>query len=297
VPEFVVGVDAGASHTVAALARGRELLRTAVGDPANPHVEGLARAVDAVARTIGCVLEGETPAAVSIGTAGAGRKETCDALRAELAKRFPTARVAVTDDAHIALRAAIPEGDGMTVICGTGSIVYAELGGRRFRAGGYGYLIGDEGSGFAIGAAALRRLLNAAEGIARRDALSDALALRLGAYDASDVLARICESPAPVAEIAACAPLVLEHAPNGVSSAVAIVKNAEAHLFELIRAVAIHSSSFVPFAFSGGLLRDENVLTRALEARIAAELPHLRIVETRSEPYMGALADARRLIA
>lgn len=87
-PEFVVGVDAGASHTVAALAR----------------------AVDPLARTIGCVLEGEAPAAVSVGAAGAGREETCDALQAELAKHFPTARVGVTDDAHIALRAAFPEG-------------------------------------------------------------------------------------------------------------------------------------------------------------------------------------------
>jgi N-acetylglucosamine kinase-like BadF-type ATPase len=289
-------VDAGASHTVAALARGGELLRTAIGDPANPHVEGLARAVDAIARAIGCVLQGEMPAAISVGAAGSGRKETCDALRAELAKRFPTARVAVTNDAHIALRAAIPEGDGMTVICGTGSIVYAELGGRRFRAGGYGYLIGDEGSGFAIGAAALRRLLNAVEGIARRDALSDALAMRLGATDGSDVLARIYDNPAPVAEIAACAPLVLEHAADGVPSAVAIVQNAEAYLFELIRAVAIHANR-VPFAFSGGLLRDENVLRRGLEARIAAELPNLRLVGARCEPYMGALADARRLVA
>lgn len=85
----------------------------------------------------------------------------------------------------------------MTLICGTGSIVYAELGGRRFRAGGYGYLIGDEGSGFAIGAAALRRLLNAAEGIVRRDALSDALATRLRADDGSDVLARIYKSCEP----------------------------------------------------------------------------------------------------
>jgi N-acetylglucosamine kinase-like BadF-type ATPase len=296
VSELVVGVDAGASHTVAALARGGELLRTAVGDPANPHVEGLARAVDAIARAIGCVLQGETPAAVSVGAAGAGRKETCEALRAELVTRFPTARVAVTDDAHIALRAAIPEGDGMTVICGTGSIVYAEVGGRRFRAGGYGYLIGDKGSGFAIGAAALRGLLNAIEGIAPRDALSDALAVHLGADDGSDVLAGIYESSAPVTEIAACAPLVLEHAANGVPSAVAIVQDAEAHLFELIRAVAMHAN-LVPFAFSGGLLRDENVLRRGLAARIAAELPNLRIVEARCEPYMGALADARRLIA
>jgi glucosamine kinase len=304
VSELIVGVDAGATHTVAALARGGELLRTAVGDPANPNVEGPVRAVEAVARTIDCVLRGETPAAVSVGAAGAGRKEAADPMRAELAKRFPNSRVAVVDDAHIALRAAIPEGDGMAVISGTGSIVYAEVGGRRFRAGGYGYLIGDEGSGFAIGAAALRRLLQATDGMAQSDAFLDDLATRLRAHGASDILARVYGSAAPVGEIAAWAPLVLEHAASGVPSAIAIIHAAQGQLFECIRAVAMRSASTrtstggdVPLAFCGGLLREENILRRALEARIATELPRLRIVRASFEPYMGALADARRLMA
>jgi glucosamine kinase len=94
-----------------------------------------------------------------VAAAGAGRSRcTRDALLASLRLRtFPRRRphVAVEDDTRVALRAALPEGPGIVVIAGTGSVAYAEHGSTRTaRVGGAGYLLGDEGSAFAIGLAA-----------------------------------------------------------------------------------------------------------------------------------------------
>jgi glucosamine kinase len=271
-----VGVDAGASHTTAALARDHEVLRTVSGDGANPHVSGAEAAADAIAAAIQAVLDGESAAAIGVGAAGAGAREVADRLSESLRERFPSSRVAVCHDARIALRAVLPHGDGIVLIAGTGSIAYAEVGGESFRAGGYGYLLRDEGSGYALGAAALRESVDAGD---RR------------------ALEHIYQSATPVAEIAARAPALLARAERGDEGAMRIVREAVAGLYELVRRVVERSDERgLRLAFSGGLLRERNVLVALLQRRIAESPLHVAIVESRMEPYLGALAEARRLV-
>jgi N-acetylglucosamine kinase-like BadF-type ATPase len=274
--ELFVGVDAGGSHTVAALARGERVLRTIAGDAANPNVVGLEAAAAAIATSIERVVEGDSPAAIAAGVAGAGTEQTRERLLALLRTRFPNARIAVTHDARIALRAVIPQGDGAVLVAGTGSMAYAEVGDRHFRAGGYGYLVGDAGSGFAIGAAAVRRIVEQGD---------------------RDLLASIYRSASPVAEIAAYAPAVLQDAARGEPRATAIVRHAAAGLVELIRSVVAQSGApALALGFAGGLLREPSVLTESLECRIAEASLGVRILPARKEAYLGALSEARRLL-
>jgi N-acetylglucosamine kinase-like BadF-type ATPase len=295
---FFVGVDAGGSHTIAALARGDELLRTIAGPGANPNLIGIDAAAEAIERCIGRALEGQSPAAIGIGVAGAGDERVAAQLRASLSRCFPTACIALCQDARIALRAALPEGDGLVLIAGTGSIAYAEIGAQTFRAGGQGYLLGDKGSGYAIGAAALRHLLAVMEIGSAKSAMLAELATHLGANDRSGVLARIYQSPTPVADIAACAPLVLRHAQRGEEVSTGIVQDAAQGLFELIARVTIQSSKCaLPVVFSGGLLRQRNALTQRLAQYITDAGLDVRVLAGRVEPYIGALSEARRLMA
>ena len=97
--------------------------------------------------------------ALVVGAAGAGDTVIASALESALRAYFPRGTIVVHDDAEIALRAAVPHGDGVVLIAGTGSIAYARVGEEVHRAGGYGYLLGDDGSGFAIGRAALAQML------------------------------------------------------------------------------------------------------------------------------------------
>lgn len=312
-PEIIIGVDAGGSHTVAASARGDEIVRTATGDAANPQLYGIERSVQAIAQTVLAALDGAQASALAVGVAGAGREATRVALLEALSTRFPQTRVTVTDDAHIALRGAVPNGNGMLLIAGTGSIAYAELEGKRYRAGGYGYAIGDEGSGYAIGAAALRHLLRVYERRLPQDALCVATAEYLNVANAHDVLATIYESEAPIASVAACAHIVIDQASTGERTATKITQTAALALFDLIKPLVTLSEPRVtlseprvtlseveglplPLVFAGGLLQTNSLLTYLLETRIANELPHLRIVKG-SEPYRGALAAARALLA
>jgi N-acetylglucosamine kinase-like BadF-type ATPase len=293
-----VGVDAGGSHTIAVLARGEELLRTVAGPGANPNLVGVDAAALTIERCVERVLEGESPAAIGIGVAGAGNQRTAAALRASLSRCFPSARIALCHDARIALRAALPEGDGLVLIAGTGSIAYAEIGEETFRAGGYGYLIGDPGSGYAIGAAALRHLLAAMETGSVKNAMLAVLTAHLGTHDRSGTLAHIYQSSTPVADIAACASLVLRHAAGGEELSSGIVQHAAQSLFQLIRRIVLRRPTpALPIVFSGGLLSERNALTQRLEQCIAAASLDVHVLALRVQPCIGALHEARRLMA
>lgn len=160
------------------------------------------------------------------------------AERAALARRLRglARRVRVLADAQAALLGALPEGRGLLVLAGTGSIVVGrDRRGRWHRAGGLGPLLGDEGSGFWLGREWLRVSAPSA-GRARRLAVS----------------------PAPVARVAALAPVVLRRARRGDCRARRIVAAAQAHLARQAAAVArrLGRADRLPVSWAGGLLSD-----------------------------------------
>jgi N-acetylglucosamine kinase-like BadF-type ATPase len=295
---IVVGVDAGGSRTIAVAADARTVFEPFVGDAANPTRDGVERAAETIAAAVAGALGTRTADAVFVGAAGAWNAGTAESLRAALAARLAPARVAVTNDAEIALRAAIPEGDGLLLVAGTGSIAYAEIGKERFRCGGLGHAIGDEGSGYAIGVAALRLLGRAFDGRALRDPMLDAIAAKLSVRDTSELVAVVSEPARGPAAIASVAAVVVEHAGAGDRSANKILQAAALDLFDVLRGVVRASASGerdAPLAFAGGLLSENSLLTYLLETRIANEYPHIHILKGAPAPHFGALAAARRL--
>lgn len=297
-PRITVGVDAGGTSTVAALASDGEFVRSVQGPPANASSAGIARAGETIAGTVALALDGAEPHALFVGAAGAGRPEVAESLKDALQARFPSSRIGVRDDAYIALRAVVPQGDGVVLVCGTGSIAYAERAGESFRAGGYGYLLGDEGSGYAIGAAALKALLRSYDGRVPRDAFLEEVERAVQAHDVYGVLASVYGDERPVARLAALAPLVLEAANRGERSANKIVQGAALELADLLKGVVKRSQlagSSAPIVFAGGLLRRNSLLTFLLESRISNDLPSMPIRKEDVEPYVGALAAADAL--
>jgi N-acetylglucosamine kinase-like BadF-type ATPase len=295
---IVVGVDAGGSRTVAIAAVGETLLEPFFAGPANPLSGGVERAAVTIANAVAGALGANAADAVFVGAAGAWNADVAAALRDALAARLAGPRVDVTHDLAIALRAAVPSGDALLLVAGTGSIAYAEIGERYFRSGGLGHAIGDEGSGYAIGAATLRLLGKAFDGRALRDAMLDAVAAKLGVLDSAELVAAVADPLVGPAAIASVAPIVVEHADAGDRSATKIVQAAALDLFELVRAVVRASGSNdreLPLVFAGGLLRENSMLTYLLETRIANEFPLVHVRKGGPEAHVGALAAARRL--
>jgi N-acetylglucosamine kinase-like BadF-type ATPase len=295
-----VGVDAGGTATRAVVSANGARAGEAEGRAGNPTLLGVDAAADAILSVVRRALEERQPSAIVIGAAGAGRQAVAAGLEALVGSAFGACRVAVGDDAGIALRAAIPAGPGIVLIGGTGSIAYAENGERRARVGGLGYLAGDEGSAFSIGMAAVRLYGRVLDGRAKGDETTELVAAALDAPDRDAYLGALYDAPLVPAAIAALAPGIIALAGAGNRAASKIVQQAGSDLGDLIKSAAracdlLDASPAV--ALAGGLFAENSLLTFLLETRIIGDLPGASILRGGDGAAIGALRLAETLAA
>ena len=248
--------------------------------------------------TIREVLAGGVPDAIYVGAAGAGRKRIADELGELIGIAFRGAHVVVGDDAAVAFRAAIPDGDGAVLIAGTGSTAYAEHGAQSQRVGGLGYLAGDEGSAFWIGMQAVKLYGRVLDGRANRDETSDLVARVLDVPDRERYITALYDRAPDPAQIAALAPSIIAFAGKGNRASAKIVQQAAQELGDLVKAAlrAVQLLDGSPrIAFAGGLFRENSLLSFLLETRLNGDVAGAAIVKGGDEPARGALRLAERL--
>lgn len=288
-----VGVDAGGSRTrVLALDReGGEAARwvgpPAAVDPRDP--EATVRVLEELLRRkeeegeIGLPVD-----ALCAGVAGAGRAEVRERLESALDASGLAGRVRVLTDGEVALADAHGDGPGLLLVSGTGSVAWGRNARGRFaRAGGWGPLLGDEGSGHAVARAALGRVTREADGREAASELGPRLLGRLGLDAAEDLVGWV--AGASRAEVAALAPAVVELADEGVRPAGEIVDAAVEELVAAAEAVLGGLGPWdgpPPLALTGGLLDPDGPL-RPRVARAVGRLD-LRVEEGAVDPVRGA---------
>jgi len=283
------------------LVHGETIVRRAQGAGANPTVVGVDAAADVILRVIREACGAETSndiAAIYVGAAGAGSPGVARELETIVRAAFPSSAIRIGDDVEIALRAAIPNGPGIVIIAGTGSIALAsDARGHLHRAGGFGYLLGDEGSAAWIGFEAIRLLSRVYDGRARDEETSRLVARHLSAPDRPSLIRAVYAERIDVAKIAALAPSIIAFAGKGNNASMAIVERAADELGRLLIDVARAAGlldSQASVAFSGGLLREESVLTWLLKTKVEASLSNVKIV-TVEDPVLGAVRLAQAL--
>jgi glucosamine kinase len=275
-----------------------EYQREARGRGANATTVGIDDAADVIITTIRDVLAGAAPNAIYVGAAGAGRTRVADELRELIEIAFRGAQVIVGDDAAVAFRAAIPDGDGAVLIAGTGSTAYAEHAGQSHRVGGLGYLAGDEGSAFWIGMQAVKLYGRVLDGRAHRDETTDLVARALDVPDRERYISALYDRAPDPAQIAALAPSIIAFAGKGNRASTKIVQQAAQELGDLVKAAlrAVQLLEASPrIALAGGLFRENSLLTFLLETRLNGDVAGAAIVKGGDEPARGALRLAERL--
>lgn len=269
-----LGVDGGGSKTLAVIVdeAGYEQGRGVAGS-SNHEVVGLERAVAAIRDAVGkasAIAHADLPlTAAWIGLAGIDHPR--DIAMLTPAVRSFAGRVRISNDAELVL-SGLPHQVGVAVISGTGSIALGrDAQGTLARVGGWGHVLGDEGSGFGIGREALQCAVRAADGRGPATAL---LGTILGHWqlDAPEALLERVYPTFDKTAIAALAPLVLALARAGDPVACRIEARAANELALAITAVT-RRLSFVagplPVAFGGGVLINEERLRALVIRRIA----------------------------
>jgi N-acetylglucosamine kinase-like BadF-type ATPase len=190
--------------------------------------------------------------------------------------------------------------DGISVIAGTGSMAYGEYDGRRERSGGWGELIGDEGSAYWIAREGMNLFSRMSDGRAPRGALHELVRDRFGLDVDLDLCARIYGVGANSRRaFAQFAPLVHEAALAGDAQSRAIIRRAADELVAAAAAVrsalAVPDSVEVPVSWSGGAFSGSALLVGDFRDALATQRPACRYVHPRFPPMIGASLQAARL--
>lgn len=294
---LVAGIDAGASKTRAfAVTRAGEVVGRGAGGGANllasPDPQG------AIAAALREALSGRAPDAVVLSVAGGERQEDRDRGRAILSALLgPDVRVAVTHDAQAALYAGNPQGCGVVIIAGTGSIAYGRNAeGDEARSGGWGYLMGDEGSAVWLGLEALRACARAVDGQGPPTAILGHLLRDLSVGELRDILPLVYGRPHPPPAVIAAARALALAASSGDAPAIEIVDRGATALARAASAVASALGlEDGPVYLAGGAFENVGALERALRVALLRTLPRAAVEPVREEPAMGAARLAARL--
>jgi len=312
-PQLLLAVDGGGTNTQALLTdlEGKVLAR-GLGPSSNLHNVGFEKGFEALATAIEGALaqvRGTMPAAASAsGSArwrSAGIAAAClglsgvdssadEAQVSQWAKEHALApRFAVVNDSELILAGGTPEGWGVALVAGTGSVCLGRTReGRTVRVGGWGPLLGDEGSGYQIAISALRRATQTADGRADAKPLLDAVVRHWSLPDAVALIRHVHAEAMTPSEIAGLASVVLDLSVRGDADAKAIIEDAATDLARHVKAVVRKLGvSRPPLALSGGLLRAS--LRQVVLAKIEGEVGPVNYV---TDPPLGGVVLARRLL-
>lgn len=299
--EYLLGIDGGGTCTTAWLADSRlsVLARVQTG-PSNPIKVGIASAQQELARAYRKALRKAHVrptqlAAVCAGLAGSNNARVHKYMLSWLRKSIPARAHLLTTDAMITLAAAFGESEGIVVIAGTGSIAYGrDQNGRILRAGGWGCLFDDAGSGYDVGRKAVTCALRALDGRGKPTKLTDEICHKHQLENIDEIVAK----PLTPQHIAAIFPLVQEAAGAGDRVARSLLHEASRDLADLALALVAQvgwKNHAVRVVCSGGVFQSSPMIRREFTRRVHESAPRARVSTLRRHPVEGALLLASKL--
>lgn len=295
---YIMGIDGGGSGLRVAITTPQfDIIAQAEGDSANPssigREESARRIIEAAQAALATAnLQPEDIVAIGLGIAGAASTHSADWLHTLAAEIVPKAVVAPSSDYEIALVGAHGQRRGVLLLAGTGSLAYGVNNtGQSVLAGAWGYLIGDEGSGYWFGTQAIRAAVRAADGRGRETVLLAQILHALNLEKPLDIIPWLYQTNR-TRDVAALAPLVIKFA-DVDPVAREIVEEAVGELVTTVRAVYLRLNTFnLPVAFTGSLLSEPNALSRL----VCESLGLSSIPMPKYPPVIGAAILARSIM-
>jgi N-acetylglucosamine kinase-like BadF-type ATPase len=283
-----LGIDGGGSNLRLVLADDslNIIAQSEIAQSANPNIIGWDTSQSLIQTNIKALIEGHQVYGAGIGISGASAEHAESWLRETVSGVLPNIHLAPASDIEIALVGAHGQRYGILLLAGTGSVAYAiNRAGDALQLGGWGYLLGDEGSGYWLGMGALKTFTLAHDGrLEKPSTLTERVRAELGLKNGRAIVEWLYRrQPVPVAEVARLARLVLEEADDW--QAQILISEAADSLISLVYTAFERLKMYdAPIAFAGGLLSEANPLSLAVMHGLNLnEFP-----ATRYSPVLGA---------
>jgi N-acetylglucosamine kinase-like BadF-type ATPase len=304
--EILLGVEGSGSKTQALVTDiSGTVLGRGLGGSSNHNVVGsenafraLVAAVEGALRPIlpfgkGSLWSQPDISAACFGLAGVDTSEDETIVLGWLRQQGLKCKVSVLNDADLILAAGNPEGWGVALISGTGSICLGRSrDGRRERVGGWGHVFGDEGGGYQIAVDVLRQSAQAADGRGEAHELLKAVLHYWHLSEPAQLLARVYGEHTTIQDVAEISSIALDLSSRGDPGATSVVDRAAiglaAHVDTIVRKLKLENP---PLALGGGTLRA--VLRKRIMDKLTVAIGSVAVV---ADPAQGAVAVARRLL-
>lgn len=316
---YVLGIDGGGSKTVCVLMQDTgEVLGRGEAGSSNYQNIGIKATLQSIQSAIYAAknealnsIKYITIKAICLGLAGVGRATDIEIVKAlvqdlQKSKLLPitwalqSSNIVICHDALIALVGGIGDDVGIVVAAGTGSIVFGRNSqGKTKRVGGWGYILGDEGSAYKIAVAGMQAALKAYDGREMSTSLVEAFKQHLNLANIEDLIEVIYRRGWGVKKIAGLAPIVDFAAASGDEVANNIIESAVQDLVKATSTVidAIFISSTFEIVTTGSVWQGSSKIHEKFAGCIVAKFPSAKVIFPRNEPAYGAALLALKSLA
>lgn len=319
---YVIGIDVGGTKTECLFRRiDNSLLNMSsqsdelpiiTGEGCNPNVVGYERMKTILEKLIKQGLDkySISPTEISsvcIGLAGVGRDQEKEHVEQRLVEiidqlHLPeNLRYFICTDAHIALRGALRSDtkEGILVISGTGSVAFGiTREGESYRSGGWGHILGDEGSGYEIGLQALRKVCSAFDQREKKTLLTQLILQELNLNTETELISYMYTTPKEKKEIALFAKFVIQASEENDDVANEILKSAAAELVQHVKSLFKQTQSFspnIPVVTAGSIFQYSSIVQEYFKSEL--EIGKLGCYhESVSSPVEGAATIAVEIV-
>lgn len=286
--KYVIGVDGGGTKTEAVAYNPEgDIIKsslTGYGNLLNGKEEGLKNIVEAISVIVD-ELGIESLQGIYLGIAGSEVGNNNEIIKEEVKSKFNVETI-VMNDSELALKALLKGEDGILTIAGTGSIAFGINGDVQWKAGGWGNLLGDEGSAYKIAIEGLKNMIYENDNSLELSGMSKAILEYLGISKPDDIIGFVYSSTKD--EIAKLAQIVSKFAEEGnevankilVTEAIDLAKSAE----QVFKRLKFEKCSV---GLVGGVIRKSRIFREAFEDYLNENINVISFVDDKVSPAKG----------
>ena len=300
--KLLLGIDGGGSKTVAFIASIDEsnkpsILGKGLSGPSNIRAIGIEEATRNLENAMDLAfadagIPQQTFESACFGMAGADRPSEIDMLQNWVADAQISKRIQIVNDALPVLYSICTKGTGIALICGTGSFAFGQdPNGQTARSGGWGHLLGDEGSGYWIALEGLKRAVQFADGRGANTILLNLFLNHFEITESQELIPILYSDSIDRRDIAQLSKIVFDAAKQQDEVAIGILEQAGRELVRLIESVDSKLSLSNPTRIGtvGGVILNSPSLWDLISAQLEHQNPGRFKLEAVDEPAIGAI--------